>query len=211
MKFFTAAALFASVFALAAEATPTPTTGGAIPALLARGGSTKQTAKDCSSSEFYYEMRSCCLTKGGPKTTPKAPSGLSCPTGTRLLFFVILNASDAVCVQITTSTPARAAVYREPSPLRPQLPPALRRAGLGRKASSAARSPLRRLLRALPLSLNPMTRTRRRRSTAAATRTRLLLRLAPAISLPALSPSTVSRLVTMSGEFHQILLLRSVI
>ena len=78
MKFIAVAALFASVFALVAEASPTPT-AGEIPALLARGGAKKQTAKDCKSSEFFYDSRSCCLTKGGPKTTPKVPSGLGCP------------------------------------------------------------------------------------------------------------------------------------
>ena len=79
MKFIAVVTLFAAVFTTLVQATPTPTSGH-IPDLLARNSAKKQTSADCSATEFFYSTRSCCLSKGGPKTTPKAPSGVQCPS-----------------------------------------------------------------------------------------------------------------------------------
>ncbi|KAI5124334.1 hypothetical protein M0805_008941 [Coniferiporia weirii] len=59
-----------------AEAKPSSTSH-----LAARNGATKTTSESCdSSSEFWYETRSCCLKKGGPSATPTPPSGVGCPS-----------------------------------------------------------------------------------------------------------------------------------
>lgn len=76
MKVFSSILVLATFAASFVAAEPTRTTP-----LVARhnGGSTSQGSSSCSNEEFWYTKRSCCLTKGGPKTTQPAPSGVDCP------------------------------------------------------------------------------------------------------------------------------------
>lgn len=45
----------------------------------ANASPSKSGASSCSSKEFWYETKACCLPHGGPTKVPTPPSGKSCP------------------------------------------------------------------------------------------------------------------------------------
>ena len=75
MQILSSFAVLAAIALGVAQAKPSPTVD-----LHARGGSKSSGSDDCGKDEFFYLIRSCCLSHGGPTTKPSPPSGVSCPS-----------------------------------------------------------------------------------------------------------------------------------